>query len=677
MPAGSPDTRMSNWRDHVLREFAPDVSRLTLVADPDGLLLEEGILAGVRERGFDLIPFDDHVAFRYAYESNFRSRWDRGEDTALVVVLRSGASDLGSLPYDLLQAGRKLSFNLGDIFPNLGYAVVASLDRGDLDRLYEAQERHRPGPLGDNAARDFVLRYVFEVAPELIGQEAELLRVLLRRHYRAQRIPWLLDQRLIELLRQRVVFRDWPLDKIVPDREFFLGFLQERWPFFLDRQIGGDDAKVHDPAEGYGLDYPGPVDLPFDHDDVRVYIDNLFVEGFLQPVAHGQAASLAGTWAAVGVRTTDRVANARRADALIRSIEQNVPEQDARYEEWLHYARGWAELLALAHGDPNVFARSAARKFRAIRSRNDSTFEAWLWKRYATLFNLPPSPPVMLHHLPRYVARHIADDRTHKAALVVVDGLSFDQWVVLRAALADGVRRILVRDGALFAWIPTITAISRQAVFSGLVPAYFPDTIHTTDREPALWSRFWMDQGLKRNEVAYVKRLGDGPLEDVEKVVAHPKTRVVGLVVDKVDRIMHGMDLGSAGMYNQVRQWSQQPFMGNLVDLLVAAGYQIYLTSDHGNVEASGCGRPAEGAVADLRGERARIYSDQALRDRVRERFPNAVEWPPAGLPSDCLPLLAPRRAAFVREGERIVGHGGMALEEVIVPFVRIEGKGP
>lgn len=101
---------MSDWRDHVLREFAPTVSRLTLAADPDGLLLEEGIPAGVRERGFDLMPFDDRVAFRYAYETGFRSRGDRGEDTDLAVVLRSG--------------------------------------EGDQDRLYEARGRHRPGPIG-------------------------------------------------------------------------------------------------------------------------------------------------------------------------------------------------------------------------------------------------------------------------------------------------------------------------------------------------------------------------------------------------------------------------------------------------------------------------------------------------------------------------------------------------
>ena len=81
------------------------------------------------------------------------------------------------------------------------------LDRGDFDALYEAQKRHAPGQLGDNATKEFALRHVFEIAPELIKQPSDLLRVLLRRHYRGQRIPDILDERFIQLLRQSNIFR--------------------------------------------------------------------------------------------------------------------------------------------------------------------------------------------------------------------------------------------------------------------------------------------------------------------------------------------------------------------------------------------------------------------------------------------------------------------------------------
>jgi hypothetical protein len=80
-------------------------------------------------------------------------------------------------------------------------------------------------------------------------------------------------------------------------------------------------------------------------------------------------------------------------------------------------------------------------------------------------------------------------------------------------------------------------------------------------------------------------------------------------------------------------------------------------------------------ALADLRGERARIFNDASLRARVHERFPDAIDWPPVGLPNDYLALLAPQRAAFVRESEKLVGHGGITVEEVMVPLIRIEWK--
>lgn len=47
----------------------------------------------------------------------------------------------------------------------------------------------------------------------------------------------------------------------------------------------------------------------------------------------------------------------------------------------------------------------------------------------------------------------------------------------------------------------------------------------------------------------------------MEYLVGHPKRRVVGLVIDQVDRILHGMELGTLGMHNQVRQWTREGYL--------------------------------------------------------------------------------------------------------------------
>ena len=667
---------MSSWRDQILNDFTPKVARLTLVADPDGLLLEEGILEGIRERGFELIPFEDHIAFRYAYESKFRSRWDRGEYTDLVVVLHSHASDLSGLPYDLLKAGRQLSFNLGDIFPNLSPPVVTSLDRGDLDALYEAQNNHAPGQLGDNATKEFVLRHVFGIAPELIKQPSDLLRVLLRRHYRSQRIPIVLDERFIQILRQSTIFDDWPLEALITDREIFFAFLQERWPIFLDSIAAKGASGVRENKKPYSLAIEGPIDLPFEHHDIRVYIDNLFVEGLLHSVSHDHADSLSKTWVGIGVRTATIKDRYCRLDKLIGSLQTSILLDDAKHTDWFHFARGWAELILLANDQAEAIPEQTGERIKSLQSQVDVRFAAWLFKRYAGLVNLPPVPPVMLHHLPRFLARQVGKDRNAKIALIVMDGLAMDQWLVIRRELASRQPAFRFREQFVFAWIPSLTSVSRQAAFAGKAPIFFPNSIQSTDKEPALWAQFWANQGFTPNEVVYFKGLGDGSLESLSEALSHPKASVAGLVVDKVDKIMHGMEMGTAGMHNQVCQWAKQSYLNTLLDLLLDRGFRVYLTSDHGNIEAEGCGRPAEGALANLRGERVRIYPDVALRAKVKKRFPAALEWDPVGLPEDCLALLAPARQAFVQENKRIVTHGGISVEELIVPLVEIKRIG-
>jgi len=113
------------------------------------------------------------------------------------------------------------------------------------------------------------------------------------------------------------------------------------------------------------------------------------------------------------------------------------------------------------------------------------------------------------------------------------------------------------------------------------------------------------------------------------------------------------------------------------LNILLDSGFDITLTSDHGNIEAYGCGSPKEGAVAEVRGERVRIFSDELLRKKVKASFPDSIEWPSVGLPDDFLPLIAPDRTAFVGEGARIVTHGGISLEEVIVPLIHIQRRTP
>jgi hypothetical protein len=244
----------SDWRDGILGHFRPEIAattRLTIVADPDELLVEQGVLSRLRDAGFELVPFDDPVAFRFLYERRFREVWDRGEPTRLVVVLRTNGAEVDQLPYDLLQEARRehrvLRFNVAELFPALVPSVVRSVDRRWFDAIHAATVQHGPSALGERQTRDFLLRLVFEVTPEHIRTPEQLLRYLLQRHHRGIVVPETIDSYLVERLTQTGRWGEWPLGAIVPSRESFFAFLQERWPRFLVNKVASE--KSHGTAE--------------------------------------------------------------------------------------------------------------------------------------------------------------------------------------------------------------------------------------------------------------------------------------------------------------------------------------------------------------------------------------------------------------------------------------------
>jgi hypothetical protein len=409
-----------NWRVPILAQFSPEiaaVARLTIVADPDELLTEPGAIEGIRNQGFEITPFDDHVTFRYAYERRFRQIWDTGATTNLVVVLRASQSDLNGLPFDLLEQAKRdrrlLSFSLGDLFPSLAPHVLGELDRADLDAVHAAQELYQQGDLGENASRDFLLRNVFRIDPTQIHTEVDLLRVLLRHHYAAKVLPASLADRLVRLLQVSPRFQDWPLEAIVARRVTFFEFLQERWPIFLQRRFPAGPDGFREDSEAYNLRQPGPADLPFDHEDLRVYMDSLFTDGLMAPTSGISRSAVKGTWMAAGIAGTPIEDQTERLRKLLQLHKAQEPDSSSDHHEWINAASRWAEIVAVRWAISGVLEAIDIGRFEAAHDRIQERFRSWLASHYASLHSLSFLPrPVMLHQVPKYLAHRATASRT-------------------------------------------------------------------------------------------------------------------------------------------------------------------------------------------------------------------------------------------------------------------------
>lgn len=659
---------MSGWVDRILKEFTADLSRLWIAADPDDVLLDERVLSGLRERGFELLPYDDSVAFRAEYEERYRTAWDHDQDApskALVLHLRG--SSTGDLPWDYLSQARQVSVSLANLFPKLSYSVVRQLGPDQHEALFDAHAKHASQAMGESSTKEFILTHIYKISPHLIARPEDLWRELLRLHYRDAALPAVLAEHVAGVLSEITALKPLPLRQLFESKPALLRTVQDAWYRYLSSH-GVTGTRIGEPSPA---ELQLRVEIPFEHPDVRVWIDSMFLDGLLHPLSVQGMPTSIPEWAKVGV-VQDPLALRTLVAEGIKAIQQAMPDTESSYRDWINTARKFGEVLGRYHGLDATRAEGLKASMAELQRATDEQLIAWSSKHYADLPSLPiVKGPVMVHHIPRYLARQRTEG-SGRVALLVFDGLAIDQWVLVRECLGRRAPNYGFDESACFAWMPTLTSVSRQAIFSGLKPREFTETIETTASESAHWSRFWQDQGLKPNEIFYRKGLKrNDQLEELESSIGSA-TKVAGIVVDTVDEIVHGAVLGKRGIATQIEHWCDSGFVDRLIALLLAKGFDVYLTADHGNVEAIGQGRPKQGVAAEMRGERVRTYRNEAIAAESEAACPGSHRINVAGLPVNYQALFAGGRSAFMLQGEHAVVHGGVSVEELMVPFVRV-----
>ena len=241
----------------------------------------------------------------------------------------------------------------------------------------------------------------------------------------------------------------------------------------------------------------------------------------------------------------------------------------------------------------------------------------------------------------------------------------------IRERLIATTKRFAFDEGTAFAWLPTVTSVSHQALFSDLKPCEFDDSIDRTDKEESLWKTFWQTEGINANEVMYRRALRQThQLDALEADLIDRRPKVVGLVIDEVDDRLH-KERSKKDVAMWIGNWLTTGFVDRLFSLLLDKGYHIYLTADHGNVESTGVGRPSQGVIAETRGERVRVYRSEPLLADSAAAYPTTVRLDIAGLPANFMPLFAGGRTAFVPEGKLVVIHGGCRSKSLSCPLLK------
>ena len=250
----------------------------------------------------------------------------------------------------------------------------------------------------------------------------------------------------------------------------------------------------------------------------------------------------------------------------------------------------------------------------------------------------------------------ISKQADEKSALVVVDGMNYWQALLLTRSLEEHLN-VRAKYDCIYAWLPSVTELSRQAIFRGDIPVV--DYDQSPASEGKLWKEFWSEKGVPAFQ-QYYQHSGD--------IAEEMSVNRLGYVVVDLDEKMHASD-NYMYLYDATKRWvAEEEIVGNIRHL-IDGGYKVYITTDHGNIEATAYrnldSRDKIGASRSLRHITLPEEADKAIFEAQYEG--HLVQVDPASKT-----YYAKEKEAFTSK-ERCVTHGGAHWLEVLIPFITIE----
>ena len=246
-------------------------------------------------------------------------------------------------------------------------------------------------------------------------------------------------------------------------------------------------------------------------------------------------------------------------------------------------------------------------------------------------------------------------DSESKIALICFDGMGVAEWHVLRHYLESC--RFSFLENFMLSLIPTMTKIARSAIYYGDAQSVYS---LKNPNENKQFREFFSDRkcGFYR----------EGDIKNRDNLLG---VDMVSIIYNFFDDMAHKTFLPKGEMskslyFKSLQNYLEKSVVKEELILLKELGYKIYFCSDHGCVTARGNGQKIDKYLIEEASKRATLINKTQLAD-----FYN-VDHYEVPFVEDKVTLLAKGRTIFASTKVWEISHGGITLEELIVPFVEI-----
>ena len=287
-----------------------------------------------------------------------------------------------------------------------------------------------------------------------------------------------------------------------------------------------------------------------------------------------------------------------------------------------------------------------------------------------------------------------------KVFLVVLDNFRYDQWKMLEQELASD---YVIDEDLYCSILPTATQYARNAIFSGLMPdqiaKMFPDLWVDEDEEegknlneaPLIQTQ--LERYRRKNTFSYHKINTSTEAEKlVQQLSTMQKNDLNVVVFNFIDMLSHARTeskmvrelANNESAYRSITlSWFRHSVIADLFRQLAQTDYRIIITTDHGSIRAN---NPVK-IIGDRNTNtnlRYKLGKNLAYdsKDLFVVKEPHKAMLPAPNLSTTYVFATGDDFFAYPNNYNYYVSyyrntfqHGGISMEEMLIPIITLKGK--
>lgn len=335
------------------------------------------------------------------------------------------------------------------------------------------------------------------------------------------------------------------------------------------------------------------------------------------------------------------------------------------------------------------------------KSEAEGEFAKFIKRNYVDWFDEKnEDKPLLSHNLIRTKIFPRLGDGT-KTLFLLIDNFRYDQWLMVRDIMAPHYN--IAEEDFYCAILPTATQYARNSIFAGLTP------LSISKLYPDMWLNDNEEGGKNQHEEEFLRRLltksgkegkmhfeklvrpeaGRRLLENLEKIYNADLSVIIYNFLDILSHARTETDIireiadDEAAFRSLTRSWFEHSELLEIIRKVSQRGIRLVITSDHGTRKVNN----AIKVVGDREtSTNLRYKSGRNLNYNVKEIFsvknPNSIGLPASNLTSEFIFatgtdfLVYPNNFNhFVRHYKNSFQHGGVSMEEMLVPYIVLEPK--